>query len=84
MQALIWNPRAPTNCCCSWRRRSSLLNNICTSYSSFSSSNDNDIDIDVAYTNQSRGGLPRFYSQLLPSQVHPELNKLRILDELIT
>ncbi|KAK1385874.1 16S rRNA (uracil(1498)-N(3))-methyltransferase [Heracleum sosnowskyi] len=61
MKALIWNPRILTTCY-SWpRTTSSLLTNTTTRlFSSVSNQND------VVYTNQSRGGLPRFHSLVLP------------------
>ncbi|KAL8134586.1 hypothetical protein AgCh_009563 [Apium graveolens] len=62
MQALIWKPRVLTNCY-SWPRTTSLLTKTTTRLFSSVCSN----DTNNAYTtSQSRGGLPRFYSLVLP------------------
>ncbi|CAK9144980.1 unnamed protein product [Ilex paraguariensis] len=52
MQAVVWGPRLANLSSCSWRKAFHLR--------AFSSSTSSD------YSNQSRGGLPRFYSHVLP------------------
>ncbi|WOG82554.1 hypothetical protein DCAR_0101719 [Daucus carota subsp. sativus] len=76
MQALIWNPRLLTSrCCSSWPR--SL--NLTTSFCSLSDHNNNNSkNNDDVYTNQARGGLPRFHSPLLP---HSQGNILRVVGD---